>query len=330
MKLPAGVVGAISMVLALAGGPTLVAQEPAGRADLVRSETTFRVGVERFTLSVVVRDRDGQLVRNLTRDDFEVLDTGVTRPVVEFRAEPAPISLALLVDISGSMALSGNLTRARDAAMQLAGQLQTPGDEVALFTFDTRLRELGWFARPMTDRLDAAFAGLRPFGTTSLRDAISGAAERVTDLAPGRHRAVVVLTDGVDTSSQMTAAEVSAAASAIHVPVYILMTVSGLDDPAGGLGAAGEFRGPDGELAALARWTGGALVAASRPAQFNRAAREIVSELRQQYWLAVEPSDEPGWHPLEVRTRDRKLSVRARSGYVMGSSSSSGSSAASR
>lgn len=303
MRLSAGAVGVVGAMLVAGLGVASADQEP------ITTHTTFRAGVERFTLSVVVRDGDGRLVRDLTRDDFEVLDRGIPQPVIEFRAEPAPVSLAILLDVSGSMVVGGNLARARDAAFQLLGWLDAPGDEVALFTFDTRLRDLGPFDRPSALRLDDRFATLRPFGTTSLRDAIAGTARRVTERAAGRHRAVVVLTDGVDTSSLMTAAEVSAAASAIHVPVYVLMTVSRVDPRTDGFG--------DGELSNLARWTGGALLSASQPAQFSRAAREIVAELRQHYWLAVEPGEEPGWHPLEVRTRDGRLSVRARSGYVI-------------
>lgn len=308
MKLPAVVVGPIGALL-LAG--------PAGGQAPVPSHATFSAGVERFTLSVVVRDRGGELVSGLTREDFEVLDRGVSRPVVEFRAEPAPVSAALLLDVSGSMAVSRNLSRARDAAIQLLGWLGAPGDELALFTFDTQLRSLDWFEPPSMARLETFFDDVRPFGTTSLRDAIASAAEQVSDHAAGRHRAVIVLTDGMDTSSRMTAAEVSALASAVHVPVYVVMTVSRLDRQAGWLGPGGGVRAASGELSNLTRWTGGTLLAASQPAQFNRAAREIVSELRQQYWLAVEPGTEPGWHPLEVRTRNRGLSVRARSGYVI-------------
>jgi len=317
MRLPGRILGHFSATAVLLAA-ILVGTSSAGlhTQEPLRSDETFTTGIELFTLSVVVRDRNGRLVSNLTREDFEVFDRGMPVPVVEFRSEPAPVSLAIVIDVSGSMNVSANVARARDAAYQLLGRLGTPGDEVALFTFDTALREVRPFAAPTSAMLEGLLSGLDPFGTTSLRDAIAAVAERVTARG-GQHRAVVVLTDGVDTSSRMTAVEVSTAASAIDVPVYILLTVSHLDHPGDRFGADGVFLGPSGELSDLARWTGGALLAASRPAHLARAAREIVDEVRGHYALAVEPAEGDGWHPLVVRTRNKDLTVRARSGYVV-------------
>ena len=75
-----------------------------------------------------------------------------------------------------------------------------------------------------------------------------------------------------------------------------------------------------GELSDLALWTGGRAFAVSTIAERSVVARQIVEELRHQYLIAFESSDRPGWHPLEVRTRDKDLSVRARSGYFAGQS----------
>ena len=75
---------------------------------------------------------------------------------------------------------------------------------------------------------------------------------------------------------------------------------------------------PVGDLADLARWTGGELFVTSVPAQTSLAARQIVDELRHQYLIAFEPASRPGWRPLEVRARGRQLVVRARSGYMAG------------
>lgn len=303
--------GLVLLVMTVAVGADLVAQAPEG------SSTTFKSGVEVVTLSAVVRDRDGRLVPNLTASDFEVLDNGSLRRIVGFRSEPAPLSLALLFDISGSMDLSTKLPRARDAAHQILSWLDPVSDEAALFAFDTELRQLRPFEKPSTS-LDDALATVHPFGATSLRDAIAAAAPRVMARG-GPRRAVVVLTDGVDTASRTTAAEVSAAASAIDVPVYIIATVSSLDHPGEALAVDGASAAISGELSDLARWTGGTFFMASLPSHVSLAARQIVAELREQYLIAVEPGKQPGWHPLEVRTRDRRMTVRARSGYIAGS-----------
>jgi hypothetical protein len=122
-----------------------------------------------------------------------------------------------------------------------------------------------------------------------------------------------VLTDGIDTNSRLTPAEVSGIASAIDVPVYVMTIVSGVDT----------YRRPggvseEGDLSDLARWTGGQLFVTTSPSESSQAARQILSELRHQYLLAFEPGLEPGWHPVEVRVKDKRYVVRARSGYVAG------------
>ena len=160
---------------------------------------------------------------------------------------------------------------------------------------------------------------LVPWGRTSLFDAIADTGRRLAASGAPR-RAVVVLTDGDDNASHLTPAEVSGIASSIDVPVYVLVVVSPLDrigqssasviDP-----HLAEQR--DGALGNLARWTGGDILTPVAPADTAAATRQIVAELRQQYLMAFEPSRQPGWHPLELRTRQANLIVRARSGYVV-------------
>jgi hypothetical protein len=72
-----------------------------------------------------------------------------------------------------------------------------------------------------------------------------------------------------------------------------------------------------GRLGDLARRTGGDIFAAVGPAKTSVAARQIINELRHQYLIAFEPSSRPGWHPIDLRTRDEDFVVRARSGYVV-------------
>jgi VWFA-related protein len=156
-----------------------------------------------------------------------------------------------------------------------------------------------------------------PFGKTSLFDAIAETGRRVA-LMGGTRRAVVALTDGADNASSMSPAEVSALASAIDVPVYVVLIVPPQDQTGSPEHLeerlTAELRG---RLGNLARWTGGAIFAATGPAQASLAARQIVNELRHQYLIAFEPGDRPGWHPIEVRTTRKDVVVRTRSGYVV-------------
>lgn len=283
---------------------------------------TFRTGVEMVIINAVVRDHKGRVVPNLTRSDFELFDNGRQQKIKDFRADRAPITVALLFDTSGSMRVASNADAARTAADQFLSWLQQGKDQVAVFSFDSTLRELQGFTRD-EERVRASFARVEePFGMTSLRDCIAETARRVAARG-GSHRAVVVFTDGVDNNSHLTPAEVSGIASSIDVPVYVLAVVSPLDHVGQSTAVVDAKASPTGELMNLAHWTGGDALMSSSPAQSSQAVKQIVDELRFQYLIAFEPGGKPGWHPLEVRLRDRRFSVRARGGYFAGLSSGS-------
>jgi VWFA-related protein len=134
----------------------------------------------------------------------------------------------------------------------------------------------------------------------------------------GTRRAVIALTDGLDNASRLSAEEVSGLASAIDVPVYIVLIVSPLDRAGSSTVIDARLDAMrDGSLGNLARWTGGEIFAATGPAPMSTAARQIVDELRHQYLIAFEPGQRPGWHPIEVRTARKNVIVRTRSGYVV-------------
>ncbi len=283
-------------------------------------QATFRSGVDLVTVSATVRDDKGRLVKDLTQKDFEVLDRGERRRISEFRAEQAPLSLAILFDVSGSMDTADRATAAKFAAHHLLNQLQGGRDEAGLFAFDSRLREVAPFTVD-TRALKGALGEVDPFGATSLHDAILAAAIRVA-ARPFPRRAVVVLTDGIDTASTMTPVQVSAKAAAIDVPVYVIATVLPIDDPGSDRATPGSKKEAPtsiGTIEDLARWTGGALHYASTAAAAYKAARAVVDELRHLYLIAFEPGVEPGWHPIEIRTTDKDFVVRTRGGYVAGS-----------
>ncbi len=188
--------------LVLTSGLEAYAQQapaPAGQAP----QATFRSAVEVVTVSASVRTGGGKVVRDLERADFEVLDSGMPVAIRDFYAGEGPISLALLLDISGSMDMSGNMDRARQAVGMVLTSLRSGSDEAAMFTFDKSLREVVDFSTDLSTVNRVDLAG-KPWGITSLYDAIATAARRVAQRS-NRHRALLVITDGVDTASRLTA-----------------------------------------------------------------------------------------------------------------------------
>src|ERR1051325_4951581 len=105
---------AATLSLALVVSP-LTAQTPAGK----QATPTFRTGVDRVGVTAVVRDRKGRPITDLQEKDFEVIDNGEPRPILEFRSEPTAANLGLLVDVSGSM----RLAQKRSAAKEVAGPI---------------------------------------------------------------------------------------------------------------------------------------------------------------------------------------------------------------
>ena len=282
----------------------------------------FRSGVDLVTVSATVRDRRGRAVPDLIATDFQVFDRGVARPIAEFRTEGAPVSVAILFDVSGSMDVASRALAARFAAHHVLSWLEHGRDEAALFAFDSRLHEVAPFTVD-TRALQGALGEVDPFGATSLHDAIADTAKRISERA-NRRRAIVVLTDGIDTASRLTPADVSGIASEIDVPVYIVAVVLPIDNPDANGRPSDENDVPVtvGTIRELAAWTGGELFYASTPSDTSKVARQIVRELRQQYLIAFAPSAGAGWHPIEIRTTKKNLTVRARGGYVNGSARS--------
>ena len=277
-------------------------------------QPTFKAGVDLVRVAAVVRDQKGRFVQDLTAKDFEVFEAGTLRRITDFRRDLSGVSVAVLFDVSGSM--EGHLPGAREAASHVLSWLGAD-DEAAIFTFDTRLREV----TPFTSGLKALpeeLSHVVPFGATSLHDAIAETARRA-GAREGRRHGVVVLTDGNDNASRLTPGQVSAAASAIDVPVYVFGIVPSIDNPSADTATMSVERSAlAGPLAELASWTGGNVFVASTPGQRSIAARQIIDELRHQYLIAFESSGTPGWHPLVVRARQKDLVVRARSGYMAG------------
>ncbi len=261
----------------------------------------FKAGVAVVPISVVVRDSRGGIVKTLTRDDFQVFEDGQPRTIVDFRpTAEAPISVALVLDTSGSMR-DANQAKAGAAIDALLQAMNRAGDEAALFTFDRALREETPFTSdPAVIR--AAVAKTFSWGQTSLYDAVGETAKRLSE-RPSQRRAVIVITDGADNSSTRTAEDVSGSASSVDVPVYVVAVA-----------ARRRFFGGGSDLANLARSTGGEQMNAATPEQLQQSIAMLLAELRQQYFIAIDSSTAPGWHRIEVKARGGHK-VRSRSGY---------------
>jgi VWFA-related protein len=288
----------------------------AAQSPSEQSQQTFRASADVVTIQASVRDGRGKMLGGLVAADFEIRDNGELRQILSLRSDrQSPLSLALLVDMSGSMRISGKVAMARQAYASLVAQLRQENDEAAVFTFDSALHE----RQPFTSdplKLKKALDDFEPFGFTSLYDATAAAASRLATRTAA-HKAIVVLTDGLDTSSMMTAAQVSALASSIDVPVFIVATMPSVDARFM-MERSERPRAKAADLRDLAEWTGGKFVFASTLGETVVAAATLVDELREQYLLAIEAATVSEWRRLDVRVKRPSAKVKARSGYFGG------------
>jgi len=287
----------------------------AGRAQIAR----FASRTELVVLSATAVDDHGRPVTNLTKEEFRVFEDGRPQKLQHFSfGREASLKVLFLVDASGSMTGKLKVTSAR-MALRLLLKALSPEDEAALAAFDHKYWGVVAFTR---DRMaiEQAFTELDPFSSTALHDALDHAAADLATHGEGR-KAVVVLTDGVDTSSQRKPEDVMARSKALDVPIYALSVVSPLDDP-----ASERFTGAEHPAAAragmailkrYAALSGGAAFTVSDFPALQQAASSIVGELKHQYRLGYDPPAGPTrFRRIAVATTRKGVVIKTRNGYV--------------
>jgi VWFA-related protein len=306
---------AVTLYMNVRLGPSIAIAVCIAAASVVAQDAvqTFRSSVDLVPVRANVRDGEGRPIRGLLQSDFTVLDNGQQRPIRMFHADvAAPIMAAFLVDVSGSMSVGDKMALAHDVVLHATQAMRPWQDEAALLTFDTRVDERRPFSHNFAD-LASVLLKIEPFGATSLYDMVAHTAKRIQAM-PSAHAALIVVTDGFDTSSALTPGEVSAVASAAQVPIYVVATMATSDKA-----AVGDDDGPAKpygvDLRDLAAWSGGGVFVASSPLDAQAAAATLVRDLRHQYVLSIDAAATGEWRRLDVQVRKKGAIVRARSGY---------------
>lgn len=306
---------AVLTMHSLAVGLAFSQAEEKGRED---APFRFKTSVDAVHLSVSVVNNKGRLVTNLEKEDFRVVEDNLYQEITYFaRGEDAPVDVVLLVDASGSMDVNSKSANARNAAIQLIHGLGAE-DRVAVYAFDKDLYQLTEFTEDRTVAIDA-LTRLEPFGSTALYDAVATLSDHVVHEGFGR-RAIVVTTDGIDTSSEISVDEAVAKAKAVDLPVYAIRVLSPVDDPDNDLflGVHGaHFRGEE-ALRRFTAETGGDMFEGSQWTQLVMASSRIREEMKTQYrigYVPTNPRRDAGFRRIQVSTGRRGVEVRTRKGY---------------
>jgi Ca-activated chloride channel homolog len=260
---------------------------------------TIATGINLVEVYATVTGRDGRLLTGLDAADFAVAEEGIPQTISAFTAGDFPLSVAIALDRSFSMA-GARLARSKEAARTFIEALR-PADEVMVLAIGSEVQTI---TPPVPAPAAAAtrWDAIDAWGSTPLYDAAIVALEAVRSRT-GR-RALLLLSDGADRGSQATAADLVTRARESGVLVYPVAI--GAERPA-----------LFGELAAV---TGGRSFFVDDPNRLESQLAELARELRSQYLIGYTPSrsagDGPRWRSIHVTVSRRDARVRARAGYV--------------
>jgi Ca-activated chloride channel homolog len=252
--------------------------------------------VNRVILWVTVTDRNDVVVDPLSKDDFQVTEDGVPQEIREFTREDRPITMAIVLDSSGSM--RDSMKSLHEAAASFVATLR-PVDRALVIDFDDKVFLLQDATSDQVALKDAV-TSTEALGSTALYDALHAAYRKLKGIE-GR-KAIILLTDGDDTSSQVGYER-------------MLEEVRGGSDMifAIGLGAARKS-----VLKEFADTTGGRAYFVSKAAELAGVYKKIAEELRRQYYIAYQTSNTV-WNgrfvKLAVVAKNKDWTVRARKGY---------------
>jgi Ca-activated chloride channel homolog len=271
-------------------------------------DDVVRVNTDLVVLNVTVTDKAGQYVKALKASDFKVFEDGVEVPsnmITSFSLQESPYAAVVLMDSSGSM--EARFSLARSAAIRFLDGLREE-DVAAVYRFDSKVERVQEFSGGR-DLAPTAYA-IRAKGMTTLNDAIVEAAKTLAD-RPEHRKAIVILSDGIDTFSKASSEKAVESALAVGASIFAVdMSSIEIANSARQQSAA--------SLKGFAEKTGGRFVSTPGGPALRDAFAGIADELGHQYTISYRPINKKRdgkWRTLEVKVQQQDLTVRTRKGY---------------
>jgi len=308
------VVATVVASLSVIGAQSAKTPDSVPPAQAGRQGPAFRGGIDVVSLNVTVTDgATTRYVTDLQQEDFSVFEDGVKQDVTFFNKTNLPIALALMLDTSASM--DTKLKTAQEAAIGFVRRLRAQ-DLAEVIDFDSRVNILAPFTGNAAE-LEQAILKTSAGGSTSLYNAVYIAlkdlkkqvAKNVEEI---RRRAIVVLSDGEDTSSLLPYEEVLDLAKRSETAIYSIGLRS--SDPIENRG----FKEAEFELRQLAQETGGRAFFPTQALDLNKIYGEISEELSSQYTVGYTSKNtrrDGAWRRVVVRINGRQLTARTKQGY---------------
>ena len=303
-----------------AGDPVQLAENSGKKLDdatverLLRLQDEQEVAVRLVLLPTSVEDKKGRIVTGLKAADFTLMDESIPQQIKYFSVESnEPITIAFVLDVSGSMRQSGKLESAKEAIRFFVDQLR-PQDRFALICFADE--QVSWVTEFTSDR-DRFLERLmvqEGYGQTALNDAVAAIPQLVDERAAGR-KAIVLITDGVDNASRLTVEQSVVTARKVEVPIF---TVGFSTLPWEDRKKSKEMGFNMAVLQLFADETGGGLFVVQDPDEMKEAVSRISTELRHQYLIGYSPGLarwDGRFRAVQLVARNGRYVVRTRKGY---------------
>lgn len=277
------------------------------------ADQIFRAGVEMVSLNVTVLDQQSHYLTDLESKDFLVYEDGAKQDISYFNRTTLPIALSLLIDTSASM--EQRMTTTQEAAVGFARKLRSQ-DLAQVVDFDTRVEILQDFTSD-APALEKAIRSTQAGGSTSMYNALYISLKELGKIKAKseddvRRRAVVLLSDGEDTSSLVTFEEVLDLAKRSATTIYTI----GLQSRESGFSKG--FREAEFVLRQLAQETGGRAFFPQRTEDLDGVYGVIADELASQYTLGYASTNQKrdgGWRRLTVQVNRQGSVARTKRGY---------------
>lgn len=271
---------------------------------LLPQQPTFRTGVQTVAIYATVRDAGGRSIPDLAKDDFVILDDGKPVEITTFSSERQPLTVALLLDMSGSM--NPSVLRVRESTRRFIDAL-LPEDRVRICTFGDEIAISPILTGDKTALTRIVNEELWPGGETPLWNAVFAGMQSLAD-EPGR-RVILALTDGADSGSlpgwKGNFRDVRDRATREGFMLYMV----GMDNAA--------IRADlDEDIVALLDETGGAHFNVAGADDLGGTFTRVAEELRRQYLLGFTPAADGREHRLTVSVKGAGLLARARKSYT--------------
>jgi VWFA-related protein len=290
--------------------------EPAAKTgDKVTKESggfVLRSEVEEVSLNVTVLDSGGRVVQDLHKEDFHILEDGVAQTLLSFQHQDIPVSIALVVDNSGSM------YKKRPAVNKSTLDLiaaSNPKDEAFVVNF----ADDAYIDQDFTsdaNKLKDGLSHIESRGGTALYDAVVASADKLAADAKRPKQVIVIITDGEDNASTLNLEQAIRRVQQLSGPVIYTVGLLFGDEM-----SRGEVRHARRALEMLSQETGGISYFPKSLDQVDEIAAEVARDIRSQYTLtyhSTKPSTDPGFRKVTVIAQAKgnsKLNVRTRTGY---------------